>query len=233
MLRIIKFGCKGERPVCKQVLNANCFHHNAQLTKGGIRKYATHHSIIQRGQRPKSAVEQLAIPLAFTAGVCGVSYLYTRWSKPPVPGSRLFPQLKPSHATLAVIIAMNGGVFLAWRLPQLASVMGRYGVLDPARLRLPTLLTSAFSHMETAHLLINMLALWNIGGAVHDLIGRQNFLAFYVSSAAVSSFGSLAWQVLSRRPLRPSLGASGAILGCLGFVGYVLPKYGFKRPLLT
>lgn len=74
------------------------------------------------------------------------------------------------------------------------------------------LLTAAFLHGGTLHLLFNMLALYLLGPALEAALGRVRFLALYLLSALGGSITSYALA----SPLQPSLGASGAIFGLFG-----------------
>jgi membrane associated rhomboid family serine protease len=74
------------------------------------------------------------------------------------------------------------------------------------------LLTAAFLHGGTLHLLFNMLALYLLGPTLEAALGRTRFLALYLLSALG---GSVTSYVLAS-PLQPSLGASGAIFGLFG-----------------
>ena len=53
-------------------------------------------------------------------------------------------------------------------------------------------LTSAFMHASDGHILFNMIALWSIGSAVEDKLGRNKFLILYFVSligARLITFG--------------------------------------------
>ncbi|GAB5589509.1 hypothetical protein Unana1_04409 [Umbelopsis nana] len=134
--------------------------------------------------------------------------------------------LKESEKTMAGIIAVNTVVFAAWQIPILRPVMRRYFVHDPLSGRSITLLTSCFSHQELWHFALNMLALWSFGGIVHDYLGREQFLAFYLTTGmAASSVSHVCGLAMRRvRPVLPSLGASGAIYGCLSATAILYPS---------
>jgi membrane associated rhomboid family serine protease len=74
------------------------------------------------------------------------------------------------------------------------------------------LLTAAFLHGSTLHLLFNMLALYLLGPGLEAALGRARFIALYFLSALGGSVVSYALA----SPLQPSLGASGAIFGLFG-----------------
>ncbi|KAK9831656.1 hypothetical protein WJX74_004513 [Apatococcus lobatus] len=131
-----------------------------------------------------------------------------------------------SQEMIASIIGTNLLVFLVWKLPRPS--IQRYMLrnftqhLPPSRTLAPTLLTSAYSHMEIWHLGANMWALWSFGKVTALIQGTEQFLAFYLSAAVVAS---LAGHVGGLRAGKGgiSLGASGAIYGLVGLLAYTLP----------
>jgi membrane associated rhomboid family serine protease len=133
--------------------------------------------------------------------------------------------LKESEKTIAGIIAINTIVFAAWQIPVLRPFMRRHFVHDPLSGRSLTLLTSCFSHQELWHFGLNMMALWSFGGVVHDYLGREQFLAFYLTTGMAASAVSHVFGLGMRRvrPVLPSLGASGAIYGCLSATAVLHP----------
>ncbi|TDZ23625.1 Rhomboid protein 1 [Colletotrichum orbiculare MAFF 240422] len=58
-----------------------------------------------------------------------------------------------------------------------------------------------------------MACLWFVGTALHDEVGRANFLAVYLSSGAVGFLGSLTWFTLRGMLAVSTVGASGAVFG--------------------
>jgi membrane associated rhomboid family serine protease len=74
------------------------------------------------------------------------------------------------------------------------------------------LVTSAFTHVEPFHILMNMLLLYLMGPQVEVAIGRARFLALYLGSAL---FGSAVVYWFSE-PYGQTLGASGAVFGLIG-----------------
>lgn len=116
-----------------------------------------------------------------------------------------------SERTLLSIVAANAAVFLAWRTPRLKNFMARYFV-HSTRSHPITMVTSMFSHISGLHLLVNMLALYSFGRVLHERMGREQFLAFYLCSGLVSSAGSHLVRAYRRDAAR-SLGASGAVFG--------------------
>ncbi|XP_046853663.1 presenilins-associated rhomboid-like protein, mitochondrial isoform X2 [Xenia sp. Carnegie-2017] len=125
--------------------------------------------------------------------------------------------LHAGEKTATALIALNTGVFLLWRVRSLKQIMTKWFTSTPiSGLSFP-MLFSSFSHRETWHLACNMVVLWSFSPVIHDMLGREQFLAFYVSGGLFSAYVSHLFKVLSRNPT-PSLGASGCILAVLGAV---------------
>jgi membrane associated rhomboid family serine protease len=79
--------------------------------------------------------------------------------------------------------------------------------------------TYAFLHANTTHLLVNMLALYSLGGFLEALLGWRRYLLIYCASAigggiATALAGAL--RVAMGGPPSYSVGASGAIWGLMG-----------------
>jgi membrane associated rhomboid family serine protease len=112
------------------------------------------------------------------------------------------------------------------------------------------LITHMFMHdpQHISHLLFNMLALWMFGSALENVWGPKRFLIFYLASglgAAVLHLAVLYYQNgqllemfnhmssvqqagvaegLTAKINEPTLGASGAVFGCLAGFGYLFPN---------
>jgi membrane associated rhomboid family serine protease len=74
------------------------------------------------------------------------------------------------------------------------------------------LITAAFLHANTEHILFNMLTLAIVGSPIEAELGRARFLALYLVAALG---GSVASYLLSQ-PFALGVGASGAIFGLMG-----------------
>jgi len=132
-------------------------------------------------------------------------------------------RLYPVQKLVCGIIGVNIAVLLAWRVPQLSTVMVTYFMASPMSVaKCWPMLLSTFSHFSLLHLFINMYVLWSFAPVVSANYGRENFLATYLTAGVVSSFVSYAYR-LARGSMVPSLGASGAILALLGIVGTLYP----------
>jgi rhomboid-like protein len=106
-------------------------------------------------------------------------------------------------------------------------MMKRLFLHTPGSGRALPMLLSTFSHVGIVHLGFNMAGLWSFGGAVSQQIGYSQMLAVYLSSGVATSFFSACFSVLSRRPVFPSLGASGGILALASTFGFLYPDAQF------
>lgn len=115
------------------------------------------------------------------------------------------------------------------------------------------LITYMFMHGSITHLLFNMLALWMFGALLENHWGAKRFLQFYILcglGAGVLHLGVLylenkpAWDFINTLPASQqatfiyenlilvkghainvaTLGASGAVFGCLAAFGYLFPN---------
>lgn len=107
------------------------------------------------------------------------------------------------------------------------------------------LVTHLFLHGGFTHILFNMLAVWMFGSVLENLWGPKRFLIFYVLcglGAAILHLGVLYMELtnvinnMSYEELQinmehprsilnqPTVGASGAVFGCLAAFGYLFPN---------
>ncbi|OAQ72364.1 rhomboid family protein [Pochonia chlamydosporia 170] len=146
----------------------------------------------------------------------------------PMPRYRLFNDISTAHATVGTLIALNALVFLGWRVPPLWSVFNKYMIFVVATVKPPTLFTAVFSHTKLSHMLVNMVPLWFIGTALHEELGRADFLTLYLGCGAVGFLGSLVTYTLRGWLTVTSLGASGATLGLCSAYFWEHRNDGFK-----
>ena len=109
------------------------------------------------------------------------------------------------------------------------------------------LVTHLFMHGSFTHILFNMLALWMFGSILENLWGSKRFLVFYMLcglGAALMHLGVLYMEMdkvmdyFQQLPFdqqqqllysdrfkvnTPTVGASGAVFGCLAAFGYLFP----------
>ncbi|GMR31957.1 hypothetical protein PMAYCL1PPCAC_02152, partial [Pristionchus mayeri] len=133
-------------------------------------------------------------------------------------------QLTHGEKCAMFLIVSNALVFLLWRAKGLQPMMWRYFSNSYAsKSLLSPMILSAFSHSSFIHLALNMYVLWTFTHVTVDkFLGPDQFAAFYLTAAAVSSWASLAHKAAVRSPIR-ALGASGAILGLLTYTCCKIP----------
>ncbi|XP_061492347.1 presenilin-associated rhomboid-like protein, mitochondrial isoform X2 [Rhineura floridana] len=132
--------------------------------------------------------------------------------------------LSSGQRTVSGIIAANVFVFCLWRVPSLHRIMVRYFTSNPAsRVLCFPMLLSTFSHFSFLHMAANMYVLWSFSTTIVSLLGREQFMAVYLSAGVVSTFVSYVCKVATGR-FGPSLGASGAIMTILAAVCTKMPE---------
>jgi membrane associated rhomboid family serine protease len=100
------------------------------------------------------------------------------------------------------------------------AVVFRFG-FKPRFPTLLTLMTSMFLHGGWMHLIGNMLFLWIYGDNVEHRLGRLGFLLAYLGTGMAATAGDA---MLRSASYIPSVGASGAISGVLGFYFIWFPR---------
>ncbi|XP_012705325.2 presenilins-associated rhomboid-like protein, mitochondrial isoform X1 [Fundulus heteroclitus] len=132
--------------------------------------------------------------------------------------------LTEGQKTVTGIIAANAVVFCCWRVPSLQRLMVRYFTSNPASKSLCSpMLLSTFSHFSFFHMAANMYVLWSFSTSAVSMLGREQFMAVYLSAGVISTFVSYVCKVASGR-FSPSLGASGAIMTILAAVCTKMPE---------
>lgn len=87
---------------------------------------------------------------------------------------------------------------------------------------------SVFSHYSVIHLALNMyvvLSFTNV--AVNNFLGPDQFWAVFLTAGLVSSLFGITHKAVLRSPIR-AVGASGAILGMLGYTCMKIPEARLK-----
>ena len=137
--------------------------------------------------------------------------------------NHIWSHLDDASKLFVPILAANGAVFLMWKIPRLAPFMMKHFVSDPAakNVCLP-MINSVFSHVNWWHFFVNMYCLHSFLGPCVETLGKEQFLAVYLSGGIVASLGSIVHKVLTQRP-GASLGASGAIMTVLGMCCTIYP----------
>jgi rhomboid-like protein len=131
-----------------------------------------------------------------------------------------------------IIISINVAVFLLWFYSMgnpvaLTWMIDNFLVSWKALIekRPWVLITSAFSHNSFFHLFINMYVLRSFGMVISQLMGKFNFLNFYLLAAVSGSFThAIVSLLLLNAPELPALGASGAIAGIILLFSLMFPR---------
>lgn len=139
------------------------------------------------------------------------------------PGERgiPLPGLKERPVLTYALMAINIAIFLLKYVSEdVALTLLIAGVNDPAYIQQTgewyRLFTSMFLHLNEAHIMFNMMALFYIGGNIERIFGRLPFLVIYF-------LGGLGGSVLSFALNEGGAGASGAMFALWGAeVVYVL-----------
>ncbi|KAI8988497.1 hypothetical protein BDF20DRAFT_814507 [Mycotypha africana] len=143
-------------------------------------------------------------------------------------GKRL-SELSEAEKTVGVLLAINTVIFGLWQVPRLVPFMQRWFTHLPggrgginANI---TMVTSCFSHQTLMHYVFNMIGLWSFGTSVHEYLGREQFLATYLTFGVGASLISHVCQLPTRmtRLIVPSLGASGALYGIVAAYSVIRP----------
>lgn len=85
--------------------------------------------------------------------------------------------------------------------------------------------SSGFLHVDTAHLLFNMLTLYFFANVVIQDLGAFKFILVYVASLIIGSLFSLFFH--KNEYHYSAVGASGAVTGILYSGHFIIPKYEF------
>jgi membrane associated rhomboid family serine protease len=151
------------------------------------------------------------------------------------------------------LVILNALVFLAQqvfgdRFPYAAENLFALHDVRSAFFNPHQLITHMFMHGSWTHLLFNMLALWMFGSILENLWGSKRFLIFYVSCGLGAAFLHLGVLYMEMTPVveefnrlpspmqqeilysneyklnQATVGASGAVFGCLAAFGYLFPN---------
>ncbi|KAL6104513.1 parl [Pungitius sinensis] len=132
--------------------------------------------------------------------------------------------LTEGQRTVTGIIAVNAVVLCCWRIPSMQRTMIKYFTSNPAsKTRCLPMILSSFSHYSFIHMVANMYVLWTFSSGLVSLLGREQFLAVYLSAGVISTMLSYICKTASGR-LHPSLGASGAVMAVLAAVCAKMPE---------
>ncbi|KAK2822368.1 hypothetical protein Q5P01_022433 [Channa striata] len=136
----------------------------------------------------------------------------------------VWSSLTEGQRTVTGIIAVNAVVLCCWRIPSMQRRMIKYFTSNPAsKTRCLPMVLSTFSHYSVIHMVANMYVLWMVSSGIVSLLGKEQFLAVYLSAGVISTMVSYVVKTASGR-LYPSLGASGAVMAVLASVCTKVPE---------
>jgi membrane associated rhomboid family serine protease len=149
------------------------------------------------------------------------------------------------------LVIINALVFFAEQIFGEAPIFNLFALHDirSELFRPHQIITHLFLHGGWTHLLFNMLALWMFGSILENLWGAKRFLIFYVLCGLGAAFLHLGvlyveladnFQALQQNSPatignenymnlvdsvnQATVGASGAVFGCLAAFGYLFPN---------
>ena len=149
------------------------------------------------------------------------------------PASGTFP---PLTRTVRILLLANVSLFVAVFLASLISpgaetlFIRTLGLVPGDVLRFPPFLwqfvTYAFVHSpsDPFHVLLNMLALYMLGGLVEERKGSAWFLRLYAVSLLAGGLVHVVYGTLRFEGRSPCIGASGAVLGVMLAAARLYPR---------
>uniref|UniRef100_A0A3Q3WK93 rhomboid protease n=1 Tax=Mola mola TaxID=94237 RepID=A0A3Q3WK93_MOLML len=181
---------------------------------------------------PRAARPTLFKPLMFTVGFTGCSFgaaailqyenlkLKVQSAKDEEEAEKIMKWWNQ----LSGIIAVNAVVLCCWRIPVMQRRMIKYFTSNPvSKTRCLPMILSSFSHYSIIHMVANMYVLWTFSSGIVSLLGKEQFLAVYLSAGVISTMVSYMCKTATGR-LYPSLGASGAVMAVLAAVCAKVPE---------
>jgi rhomboid protease GluP len=149
------------------------------------------------------------------------------------PSTRVFvSETARSSPAVLILIALNIAMFLA------ESALGgstnpftlhRLGALEIFAVRFEgeywRLLTSLFLHYGPLHLIFNLYALFIFGRGLEQAVGSIQFAICYLLSGLGSGLGVLLLRLLSLNSADQLVGASGCVMGLVGFWAGLLLRH--------
>lgn len=143
-------------------------------------------------------------------------------------------KIKMDFKVVHLLIAINVFMFILTSITNILFsefpsftliIFGAEFLPDIASGQLWRLIMSSFLHANLIHIVINMWALWNIGGIVERFYGGKKTITIYIftaiSASVLSVLAAVFFYVLQGDPkagFSVSVGASGAVFGFVGLI---------------
>lgn len=175
-------------------------------------KYYREKATLSHGGPPEmSFIRRVGPSVLVCLAVVVLGYIFATTYTPPSRTARIWPDTPPALSTNLFLLSINLVAFLAWKIPPCWRFMNKNMIMVPGAPRALSVIGSIFSQNAPSHLLTNMLFLMIFGPFLHDLVGRANFFAIYISGGAIGATASLLHHAVQRKWHVTSLGASGAL----------------------
>ncbi|XP_055920917.1 presenilins-associated rhomboid-like protein, mitochondrial [Eupeodes corollae] len=130
----------------------------------------------------------------------------------------LWDKLTAGEKVFVPLCALNLLVFGLWRVPQMRNIMLTYFCSNPAaRVVCWPMFLSTFSHYSFFHIFANMYVLHSFSNGAVLSLGKEQFMALYLSAGVVASLSSVIVKAITSTA-GMSIGASGAIMTILAYV---------------
>jgi membrane associated rhomboid family serine protease len=123
-------------------------------------------------------------------------------------------------SAVKVLLAANIAVFLLQSLSkgapdELFALWPLQPIEGVSYFRPWQIITYAFLHGNTTHLLFNMLGLWMFGSEIELYVGPRRLLVCYFASVVTAALSQLFIPMLFGAPAAATIGASGGVFGLL------------------
>ena len=123
-------------------------------------------------------------------------------------------------SAVLILIAANVLVFLLQGPPggpleELLALWPLQPIDGQVHFRPWQIISYAFLHANSTHILFNMLGLWMFGAEIERYVGPRRLLACYFASVITAALSQLFIPILFGAPPAPTIGASGGVFGLL------------------
>lgn len=113
--------------------------------------------------------------------------------------------------------------FALWPLGE-ASGAGPGGETITVGFELWQVVSYAFLHSGFAHIAMNMLGLYSLGGVVEQVLGARNFIVYYLVCVVTAAVAQLLVIEFFTGGFYPTVGASGGVFGVMMAFALMFPR---------
>ena len=199
---------------------------------GFLRERAIEHHIYEEaGEQVLAVADQRMVgPIAqFLEEVAQGKLIISQDEKPQaiverLPTPSFFDQVQATPVTTLLIVLSALGALIVWLDPSrtftgwfsFQKLQNNYFLPLHESLNAGEIwrfVTPAFLHFGILHFVFNSLWMWDLGRRVELLIGRKNYILFFIVTAAISNFAQYRWAADSLFG-----GMSGVVYALIGFI---------------